>query len=155
VSLRRSDPDAALHDGAPFRVLPLVDESNRGFWTSGADGLLRFSRCQACGYRLHPPGPRCPECGGRELAWEPVSGLGEVFSFTVNHQSWDGSTEPWVVVLVAFPEQDGLRLTSNLYGVDPDEVRIGLPVRVVFEQHDDVWFPVFEPADRPADRGAP
>ena len=27
-----------------------------------------------------------------------------------------------------------------------EDVRIGLPVQVVFEQHDDVWFPLFEPA---------
>jgi uncharacterized OB-fold protein len=139
---------------APFRVLPVLDESNRGFWTSGADGRLRFSRCQTCGFWLHPPTPRCPECGGRDVAWEPVSGRGEVFSYTVNHQPWDGTPEPWAIVLVALPEQEGLRLTSDLYGIDPEEVRIGLPVQVAFEQHGDVWFPVFTPADGTAGAGA-
>jgi uncharacterized protein len=139
---------------APFRVLPVVDDSNRGFWTSGADGRLRFSRCQACGYWLHPPIPRCPECGAWDVAWEPVSGRGEVWSFTVNHQPWDGSPEPWAIVLVAFPEQEGLRLTSNLTDIDLDEVRIGLPVEVAFEQHGDLFFPVFVPAadERTVDR---
>lgn len=130
----------------PFRVLPVVDDANRGFWTSGADGRLRFSRCVACGFWIHPPSPRCPECGDGDLAWEAVSGRGEVFSYTVNHQPWDGSPEPWVIVLVAFPEQDGLRLTSNLLGVEPDRVHIGMAVEVTFEHHDDVWVPVFVPA---------
>jgi uncharacterized OB-fold protein len=129
----------------PFRVQPALDDENRFFWTSGADGVLRFLRCQSCGYYLHPPIPRCPRCGSRELAPEAVSGRGEVYSYTVNHQSWDGGTEPYAIVLVAIPEQEGLRLTSNVYGCPPDDVYIGMPVRVIFEQHDQVWFPLWEP----------
>ncbi|HEX6567928.1 MAG TPA: OB-fold domain-containing protein [Acidimicrobiales bacterium] len=132
--------------GAPLRVQPALDDDNRFFWTSGEDGCLRFLRCQACGYYLHPPLPRCPECGSRDVAPEAVSGRGEVFSYTVNHQPWDGGTEPYAIVIVTFPEQEGLRLTSNLVNCPPDGARIGLPVRVVFEQHGLVWFPLFEPA---------
>jgi uncharacterized OB-fold protein len=131
---------------APFRVLPALDESNRFFWTSGADGVLRFLRCRSCGYWLHPPAPRCPVCGSREVAPEAVGGRGEVWSYTVNHQPWDGGTEPYAIVLVTFPEQEGLRLTSNLVGCPPEDARIGMPVRVVFEERDGVWFPLFEPA---------
>ncbi len=129
----------------PFRVLPALDDTNRFFWTSGEEGELRFLRCQSCGYYLHPPIPRCPECGSREVAPEAVSGRGEVYSVTVNHQSWDGGTEPYAIVLIAFPEQDDLRLTTNVVGCAPDDVHIGMPVQVAFEQRDDVWFPLFEP----------
>jgi len=130
---------------APFRVLPALDDTNRFFWTSGEDGRLRFLRCQGCGYYLHPPLPRCPECGGRDLSPEPVSGRGEVYSVTVNHQSWDGGTEPYAIVLVTFPEQEGLRLTTNVVGCPPEDVHIGMPVQVSFERRDDVWFPLFAP----------
>jgi len=129
----------------PFRVLPVVDDENRFFWTSGEDGQLRFLRCQDCGYYLHPPSPRCPECGSRTLAPEAVSGAATVFSYTVNHQPWDGDPEPWAIVLVEFPEQEGLRLTTNLVGCPPDDVEIGMPVRVTFDQRGDIWFPVVEP----------
>ena len=129
----------------PFRVQPALDDSNRFFWSSGEDGRLRFLRCQACGYYLHPPLPRCPQCGSREVAPEAVSGRGELYSYTVNHQSWDGSAEPYAIILVTFPEQEGLRLTSNLVGCDPDDIKIGMPLQVVFEQHGIVWFPLFEP----------
>jgi uncharacterized OB-fold protein/tryptophan-rich sensory protein len=130
----------------PFRVLPVVDDDNRFFWTSGEDGLLRFLRCDDCGYWLHPPSPRCPECGGRRVAPQPVSGRGTIWSYTVNHHSWDGSTEPYAIVLVEFPEQHGLRLTTNLVGCPADAVHIDMPVRVVFEAHGSIWFPVVEPA---------
>jgi len=130
---------------APFRVLPALDDENRFFWTSGADGHLRFLRCQGCGYYLHPPLPRCPQCGSRSIEPEVVSGRGVVWSFTVNHHSWDGGTEPYAIGLVELAEQEGLRLTTNIVGIPADDVKIGLAVQVVFEQRDDVWFPLFEP----------
>jgi uncharacterized OB-fold protein len=34
---------------------------------------------------------------------------------------------------------------TNIVNCEPDEVSIGMPVQVVFEQHDDVWIPLFEP----------
>ena len=134
-----------MTDSKPFRVQPALDDDNRFFWTSGQDGRLRFLRCQGCGFYLHPPIPRCPRCGSREVAPEPVSGRAEVLSWTVNHQSWDGSTEPYAIALVGLPEQEGLRLTTNIVGCAPDDVHIGMRVRVTFEQHDEVWFPLFEP----------
>ena len=139
----------------PFRVQPALDDGNRFFWTSGAEGVLRFIRCGGCGCWLHPPLPRCPECGSRDVAPQPVSGRGVVFSYTVNHHSWDGSTEPYAIGLVELEEQAGLRLTTNLVGIAPDDVRIGLPVRVTFEQHGIVYFPLFEPdPDRSAEAPA-
>lgn len=135
---------SSLSAEQPFRVLPAIDDTNEFFWTSGADGLLRFLRCQSCGYYLHPPVPRCPECGSKEVAPEAVSGRGLVFSYTVNHQSWDGGTEPYAIVLVELAEQLGLRLTSNLIGVDLDAIAIGLPVQVVFEERDGIFLPLFE-----------
>jgi uncharacterized OB-fold protein len=134
---------------APFRVQPVLDDTNRWFWTSGEDGRLRFLRCQGCGYWLHPPLPRCPRCGGRDLAPEAISGRAELYTYTVNHQSWDGSTEPYAIALVTFPElgQDELRLTTNVVGCHLDELRIGMPLQVTFERHDLVFFPVFEPAE--------
>jgi uncharacterized OB-fold protein len=137
-----------LDDGppaAPFRVQPALDDGNRFFWTSGEDGRLRFLRCQACGYYVQPPGPRCPTCWSRELAPEVVSGRAEVHTFTINHHPWDGGTEPYAIAIVTFPEQDDLRLTTNVVGCPPEDVHIGMAVRVSFEHHGDTWIPVFEP----------
>ena len=60
------------------------------------------------------------------------------------------STEPAAVpAAVTVAEQPGLRLMTNLVGCAPDEVRIGLEVRAVFERHEDVYVPVFEPVRAP------
>lgn len=137
----------------PFRVLPAVDDATRPFWTGGERGELRILRCRACGTWVHPPGPVCPRCLGTDLEPEAVSGRAVVHTYTVNHQAWyPGLDPPYVVAIVALPEQAGLRLTTNIVGCAPGDVRIGLPVRVTFERYDDVWLPMFEPDNTAADQ---
>jgi uncharacterized protein len=130
-----------------LRPLPKLDDLNRFFWTSGADGRLRFQRCRDCGYWLHPPGVVCPKCLGANIAPEAVSGMGTVAAVTVNYQPWmPGLEVPYAVAIVELDEQPGLRLTTNVVGIAPEEVRIGQRVRVEFEAIDDVHLPQFRPA---------
>lgn len=133
--------------GPSFRVLPRLDEENSFFWTSGADGVLRFLRCGGCGRLVHPPGPVCPYCLDRDLAPEAVSGRGTLHSYTVNVHPWIPGSEPYVVALVTIAEQGDVRLTSNLVGAEEDELRVGMEVAVEFEQREDVWLPLFRPVD--------
>lgn len=130
----------------PFRLLPRVTPENEHFWTGGADGRLQLLRCAECSFWVHPPSSHCPECLTKDLRVEAVSGRAEVVTWTVNHQPWiPGFEPPYVVAIVELAEQKGLRLTTNVVGCSHDAVRIGLPVRVRFEQYDDVWLPLFEP----------
>jgi uncharacterized protein len=128
-----------------FRVLPTLDEPSAFFWRSGADGTLRFLRCSECAYLIHPPAPICPKCLSRDAAPAEVSGRGTLHSFTVNHQAWDGVGDVYVIGLVEIEEQSDVRLTTNIIDIDPDAVRIGMPVEVVFEDHDPVFVPLFRP----------
>ncbi|MGH9061341.1 MAG: Zn-ribbon domain-containing OB-fold protein, partial [Acidimicrobiales bacterium] len=96
----------------------------------------------------------CPRDHGRHVAPEAVSGRATVASYTVNHQQWmPGLEVPYVIAVVEIAEQADLRLTTNVVGCAPDEVRIGMDVQVCFEHHpvegdsdDDVWLPLFRPA---------
>ncbi len=127
------------------RPLPQVTPANEHFWTSGRRGALELLRCTACGYWIHPPGPVCPRCLGAPRP-QPVSGRGVVHTFTINHQQWQpGLPVPFVVAIVELAEQSGLRLTTNIVGCPPKQVRIGLPVQVLFEQVEDVFLPLFKP----------
>ncbi len=74
-----------------------------------------------------------------------VSGRATLHSFTVNHQPWDGAGDVYVIGVVQIDEQADVRLTTNIVGIDPAEVRIGMPVEVVFEDHDPVFLPLFRP----------
>jgi len=129
-----------------FRLLPRLTEDNTFFWTSGADGKLRFLRCSKCGYYVHPPSPICPHCLTKTLAPEPVSGRAMVATFTINEQPWiPGFDPPYAIAMVEIDEQPSVRLTTNIVGCPPEAVHIGLRVQVTFEQRDDVWLPLFAP----------
>lgn len=131
----------------PGRSLPTLTDLNRFFWTGGADGVLRFLRCEACSVWVHPPSPVCPQCLKSSLRPQPVSGKGRVEAVTINHQSWiPGLPVPYVIAIVSIDEDRGVRLTTNIVGEGAMDAAIGQPVRVRFEQHEDVWLPLFEPA---------
>ena len=132
----------------PFRVRPRLADDNRHFWTGGERGELVFLRCSDCGYYIHPPAPVCPECLSWDVAPQAVSGRAVVHSVTVNQQAWNPTMPPpYVIGLVEIEEQPSVRLMTNIVGCEPDAVTIGMAVRVVFERHDDVWIPLFEPAE--------
>lgn len=131
--------------GGSMRPLPKLDDINRFFWTSGADGTLRFQRCQDCGYWLHPPGVLCPKCLSKNIVPEAVSGLGTIEALTINHQPWvPGQQVPYSIAIVGLDEQPGLRLTSNVVGAPLESLKIGQRVRVFFEAAEDVYLPQFE-----------
>ena len=132
-----------------FRVLPTLHANPSAFfWTSGKDGRLRFLRCQACGYYIHPAAPVCPKCWSRDVQPEPVSGRATLYTFTVNHQKWQPDIEePYVIAAVQIDEQDDLRLTTNLVDVEIGDVQIGMPLSVRFEDHDPIYVPVFGPVE--------
>lgn len=133
----------------PSRQLPEYTVDSQGFWTSGADGILRINRCNECGTYHHPPAPICYRCRSRSVALTPVSGRGTIHSFTINHQAWIADLQvPFVIAYVAIDEQPDVWLMTNILGCPPDSVFIGQRVRVVFEQQDDVWIPLFAPEGR-------
>lgn len=129
------------------RKLPMLTQDNRSFWSGGAEGRLNIHRCANCGSWFHPSAPVCPRCRSLDVGAHPVSGRGRVVSFTINHQRWVPELEcPYVVAIVELEEQAGLRFLTNIVGTPPEDVSIGMEVRVVFEQHEDVWIPMFERA---------
>jgi uncharacterized OB-fold protein len=132
--------------GPALRLLPRLEPENEFFWTSGADGRLRFLRCRACRTFVHPPSPRCPDCLSSELAPEEVSGRATVVAHTVNVQEWIPGSGPYLIGLVAIEEDERVRLTTNLVDVGVADVHAGMAVEVVFDHHDDVYLPLFRPS---------
>jgi len=126
--------------------LPALGGFDHFFWVSGADGRLRFLRCTACSTFVHPPKPSCPSCHSAELATTEVSGRARLQTWTVNHQQWHPAfAPPYVLAIVAIEEDQRVRLTTRLLDCAEDQLALDLPVEVVFEQHEDVWLPLFRP----------
>ena len=127
------------------RPVPRLTEENRFFWTSGADGRLRFMRCNDCETFIHPPYPVCRHCLSENVTPRVVPGTGEIHSFTVNYQKWNPELEvPFVIARVAIDDAPGVLLTTNIVGSPAESVDIGDRVRVTFEQQGDIYYPLFE-----------
>lgn len=136
-----------MNSEIPGRTMPRVSEVNAYFWMGGKDGRLHILRCESCGYWIHPYAARCPECRAPNLSPQAVSGRGTVVGFTVNHQPWfEDVPVPYVVAVVALDEQDNVRLMTNLLRTPIDDVHVGMPVSVYFEQHGGIFLPQFEAA---------
>jgi uncharacterized OB-fold protein/acyl dehydratase len=141
----RSAQTGATAD-APKRPMPALTHDNSFFFEGAAKGELLIQRCASCGTLRHPPRPGCPKC--RSLDWGTVAstGRGTVFSFVVVHYPQVGAFDyPLPVVLVELEE--GTRLVSNIDGVEPADIRIGMPVEVDFANYGEgLTLPVFRPA---------
>ncbi len=130
---------------AAARALPRLDQDNRFFWTAGARGQLQLLRCRDCAAFVHPPHPVCRQCLSENVAPEAVAGTGVVDTFTINYQQWRPALEvPYVIARVAIDGAPGVFLTTNIVGCPVDAVQIGDRVRVAFEQHGEVFLPLFE-----------
>jgi uncharacterized protein len=136
------------------RMLPSITDRNRHFWTGGSDGALHILRCQDCHFWIHPPQGSCPNCGSTNVAAEPTSGLGTVFTFTVNRHPYNPAVPvPYVIAIVELDDQVGLRFTTNVVNVDPEEVEVGMAVQVAFERDGEIFVPVFVPRTDPGPPG--
>ena len=145
--LKFRPPAAKEAGGTPARrPRPAINDDTAFFWDGARNGELLIQRCISCGTLRHPPRPMCGECGS--LVWDTVrsSGRGEVYSFVVHHHPpVPGFEIPFVVALIELEE--GTRLVSNLTGVAPEDVRVGMSVEVAFETFDgDLTLPLFRPA---------
>ena len=130
------------------RQLPVLDDLNQAFWTGGAEGKLLIAKCSACGLLIHPPQPICTQCRTRHPLPTQVSGLGRILSYTVNYQAWYPTLPvPFVVAVVELDEQPNLRIMTNIVGCPVKQVNIDQRVEVCFEQHGDVWLPLFKPVE--------
>ena len=112
------------------------DRWTQPFWDATADHRLVIHQCAACGTLRHPPGPFCWKCRSRDSQWADVAGLGTVFSFTVVRHAMTPAAKdavPYVVALVTLDDAPGVRPITNIVGIEPGEVRIGLPVQVVWD----------------------
>lgn len=134
------------HEPLP-RPAPVPDFETQPYWDATARGELMLQRCTACGTHRHYPRALCPACHAADHEWVRVSGRGSVFSFTVVRRAPSPAFAdklPYVVALIALEE--GPHLLSHIVGLDPDAVRIGIPVTVEFEAiGDGMKLPVFRP----------
>ena len=130
----------------PRRPLPEATPETKEFWEGTKRGELRIQRCRACGKAYFYPRPLCPHCSSRDVEWFTASGRGTLYSYVINHRPARGFEDmaPYVIAVVQLEE--GPRMHTNIVECANEDLRIGMPVEVVFEKVDDeITLPKFRP----------
>lgn len=120
----------------PQRPLPLADPLSAPFWTAARAHALHMQSCDRCGVLAYPPEIACRACGGDRLHFTSVSGRATLHSWTILHEPPSPGFRdrlPVILAAVELVEQERLLMSTNLVGIDPAVLRIGLPLEAVFE----------------------
>jgi uncharacterized OB-fold protein len=119
------------------------NQLSRPFWQGCQSGELRYQRCTACGLANFPPTEHCRQCLSAELAWTQSSGGGEIYSWTVVRRPVTAEFQPpYAPAIVTLDE--GYQMLTNVVGVPPDDLAIGMRVQVQFHVvGGDVTLPYF------------
>ncbi len=131
-----------------------ASELNLGYWKRvaviGETGFA-LPRCADCGRFHFYPRPACPCCRSTNVAPSAASGHGTIYSYSVVHRAPSAAFKadvPYVIAIIATDE--GPHLMSRLINIEPDDVNVGLRVKVVFGFRPDPNLPVFEPEAKPS-----
>lgn len=137
-------------DEIPHPDYPLPDVHDpvmRPFWEGARRGVLMQQRDRVSGETVWPPKPMYWK-GGDRLEWFEASGGGEIYSYVVAYEPHLPALRhllPLILVLVRIEE--GPRLVGYMVNCDPEGMRFGMKVRVVYKRlTPDVVLPVWEPA---------
>lgn len=129
-------------------IVPELSEITAPYWEGARVGTLLLQTCRDCGTAWHPPQPICPQCQSSAVDWQPATGKGTLYSYTIVHHAVHSAVEdhlPYLVALVDLAE--GPRIITTVIGAS-DTLRVGMQLTVAFRPIPDshLRLPVFEPA---------
>lgn len=136
-----------MPDTTHLKPLPIITEENRPFWEACKQGKLLLQYCDACLLYQFYPRLYCMSCGAQNPRWVEASGQGIVYSYTIIRQNKSPEFHddvPYNVALIQLEE--GPRMLSNVIDIAPGDLRVDLPVIVVFDPvSDEISLPRFRP----------
>jgi uncharacterized OB-fold protein len=140
------------------RVEPTATELTDPFWEATSEQRYLVQWCASCATPIFYPREVCPSCLTSDgLEWKASNGNGTVHAVSVQHRPGNPAMTdqvPYVVVLVeldAGADGKAIRVMSNVVNCDPERVRIGDHVHMVWEElSDGRRLPLFELGDAPA-----
>jgi uncharacterized OB-fold protein len=114
---------------------PVPDRDSQPYWSALADGRFEVQQCQDCSRFSWPPRPVCSNCQSENLAWTPVSGDGEVYSWVIAHRPFVprlADQVPYTIALVRLDDDPDVLVLGRL--LDGEGVHQGMKVKAVPEK---------------------
>ncbi len=133
------------------KPLPVIDSDNKEFWESCKRHEMRLQKCKECGYVRYYPSPVCHKCSSFNAEWAKMSGYGTIYTFSVVYRPPSEAfvkDVPYVYGIVELDE--GPMMPTNIVGIEPEKVRIGMRVQVTYKDvTPEVTLPQFKPLETP------
>ena len=95
---------------------------------------LEASKCQGCGSVWFPPRLICPEGGKRDFEQVNLSGKGKVRTYTVIHVGPSDFRDEGPYASGVVELEGGVMIQCQIVDCGPDDVEIGMPVRIEFRK---------------------
>ncbi|TFY85588.1 acyl dehydratase [Pseudomonas nabeulensis] len=119
------------------KPMPVATQISAPFWEGLKARRLLIQQCNACTHWNFYPRRHCTQCLAHDLAWREVDGAATLYSYTVTRIAtlpdfMDEMPQKLAVVELA----EGVRINTNLVGLDEAEIRIGMPLKPVFAEVD-------------------
>jgi len=130
---------------ANAKPLPTIDQWSKPFWDACKQHRLVMQRCNSSGKVWFPPAPVSPVTRTSNWSWVELSGRGRIASWVMMHQGYfPGFADdlPYNIVMVDLDE--GAMLISNMRDLKDRDIKVGMPVKVVFDDvADEISLPKF------------
>ncbi|MCB1696557.1 MAG: OB-fold domain-containing protein [Pseudomonadales bacterium] len=131
------------------KPLPALEGLTKEFYEFCRKEDLHFQQCASCGTFRHVPREMCAQCNSFEWEWKKSTGRGTIFTWVVVNRALhpafhdpSPAAVPMAPVVVAMEE--GVRLLGNMVDCPPEELKMDMPVKVVYEAvTDEVTLPRF------------
>lgn len=119
-----------------LKPLPKIDPHNEPFWDGLREHKFLVPKCDDCGDYNWVPYPACRSCLSENQTWTEVSGRGVVFSYSIAYGgsgAW-GMEVPYGIIMGKLEEGPrSLVVLASSTGIPLDELRIGMPIKIVYE----------------------
>jgi len=120
------------------KQIPVANELTRPFWDAVNEKRLVVQHCKSCNRNQYPPEAVCAQCeSAQNLEWKEVKGQGHIIGYIVIHDSRIRriqADQPLNMAVVSLDEDPHLNFLSHLPGTPVDQVPVGDPVQLIFEE---------------------
>ncbi|MGH7080951.1 MAG: Zn-ribbon domain-containing OB-fold protein [Acetobacteraceae bacterium] len=106
---------------------PEANPETTAYWEAAKKGVLLVRRCTDCRRAHYYPRALCPFCFSDRGDWQPASGNGTIYSFSVMQRA----PVPYAIAYVTL--QEGPTMLTNIVDCDFNALSIGVAVRLVFK----------------------
>ena len=121
---------------------PIPNADTMPFWEACNRHELIYQFCRECDHRQFYPRRMCKKCGSHGLEWVKAPLRGKVYSFTIQYRAPMSAFRedvPYVIALIDL--DDDIRMMMNIKECRPEEIHIGMPVSIIFEQRGEQKIP--------------